>query len=51
MYAEREDDADTFENPEAILPRRNASAREDGGIVTALLRRESWNVLRFGIMR
>ena len=47
MCADREDDGNTFENPEAILPRRNGSAREDKGIVTAVLRRESWNVLRF----
>ncbi len=48
MYAEREDDEDTFENPQAILPRRNLSAREEKGTVTAVLRRESWNVLQFG---
>ena len=47
MCAEREDDANTFENPWAILPRRNVSSREEKGIVTAALRRESWNVLRF----
>ena len=51
MYADKEDDGNTFENPDAILPRRNVSAREDRGIVTTVLRRESWNVLRFGIMR
>ena len=47
MFAEHEDDADTWENPDRILPRANTETKAENGVVTARLRKESWNVLRF----
>ena len=47
MFAEHPDDANTWDDPGRILPRRNPDVRSEGGIVTARLRRASWNVLRF----
>ena len=47
MFAENPSDANTWDSPNRILPRRNPDTRADGGILTADLRRESWNVLRF----
>ena len=47
MFAENPDDSNTWEDPERILPRSNPDTRAENGILTAALRRESWNVLRF----
>jgi len=46
MYAEA-DASNTWDHPDRILPRTNGETRAEKGIVTARLRKESWNVLRF----
>ena len=38
--------ANTFENPEAIRPKKNQDTACDGGVLTAKLRKASWNVFR-----
>jgi len=47
MYAENPEDQNTWDHPDRILPRRNTETRAEKGILTARLRKESWNVLRF----
>ena len=47
MFAANGDDANTWEDPERILPRSNPDTYAENGILTAVLRRESWNVMRF----
>ena len=39
--------ANTWEHPDTILPRRGEDARSEKGVVTATLKKASWNVLRF----
>ncbi|MBR3493905.1 MAG: alpha-L-arabinofuranosidase [Clostridia bacterium] len=46
MFAEDPHAANTWEHPDAILPRRNPDTRLDKGIVTAQLHPDSWNVFR-----
>ena len=47
MSAEDREAANTWEHPDRIVPRKDGETREEKGIVTARLRRESWNVLLF----
>ena len=47
LYSDDPDACNTFENPRAILPRKNQDTALDGGILTAKLRKASWNVFRF----
>ena len=37
----------TWERPDAILPRKSADARIEDGVLTVRLKPQSWNVLRF----
>ena len=46
MYAE-DDVFNTWDHPDRILPRTNRETRAEKGILTARLKKESWNVLRF----
>ena len=46
MFAEDPHAANTWEHPDAILPRRNPDTRLDKGILTAQLHPDSWNVFR-----
>ena len=41
----------SWETPDAVIPRRNTGTRMEKGVVTALLQPESWNVLRFSRRR
>nr|SIP63158.1 Alpha-N-arabinofuranosidase (EC 3.2.1.55) [uncultured bacterium] len=47
MYSDDPSARNTYERPDALLPRRAADTRDDGGTVTARLRKASWNVFRF----
>ena len=47
MFAEDEHAANTWDHPDRILPRRNEDTRAEKGILTAVLKKESWNVFRF----
>ena len=47
MYADSPEAVNTWERPDAILPKTDADARCEGGVVTATLKKASWNVLRF----
>ncbi len=47
MYAEEPGMMNTWDHPDRILPRKNGETRAEGGVLTAVLRKESWNVLRF----
>ena len=47
MYAEDPAAQNTWEHPDRILPCRNAETRAEKGVLTAHLKKESWNVLRF----
>ena len=47
MHASSPEIANTYENPNAILPRAVTGTRCEGGVVTAKLEKASWNVLRF----
>ncbi len=47
MSAEGEDDFNSWEHPDRLVPRRNSETRAEKGILTARLKKESWNVLRF----
>ena len=47
MHAVHPDDANTFDRPNTILPRRIEDTKSDSGTVTAMLEKASWNVLRF----
>lgn len=49
MRADSPTAANTWEHPDAILPRAVTDTAFDGGIVTAHLAKASWNVLRFGV--
>ena len=37
----------TWEHPDVNVPRRNDKTKMEKGLLTAILRPESWNVLRF----
>ena len=47
MFAEGKDAFNSWDHPDRLAPRRNTGTREEKGILTARLRKESWNVLRF----
>ena len=47
LFAESGDTRNTWDHPERIIPRQNTETRAEKGILTARLKRESWNVLRF----
>ncbi len=47
LAAAHPDDANTFEHPDAIVPRTDPDARWERGILTAALRPASWNVFVF----
>ena len=48
LYAEDPAACNTFEHPDAIRPVKNPETSCDGGVLTAKLRKASWNVFRFG---
>ena len=47
MFSEQEDAQNTWDHPDRILPVKNSGTRAEKGILTAQLKKESWNVLRF----
>ena len=47
MFTEDDSVSNTWDRPDRIAPRRNVESRAEKGMVTAMLRRASWNVLRF----
>ena len=47
MFAEDPEAQNTWDHPDRILPVRNTETKAEKGIVTARLKKESWNVLRF----
>ncbi len=47
MFAETPDAQNTWDHPDRILPVKNPDTRAEKGILTARLKKESWNVLRF----
>ena len=47
MAAEKEGEANTWDHPDRIVPRTGTSAKMEKGRLTACLKKESWNVLRF----
>ena len=47
MYARSAEDFNSFDHPEVLVPRANGKASLEKGVLTATLRKESWNVLRF----
>ena len=47
MHADSPDQMNTFENPNALLPRSVKESRLDGGVLTAKIEKASWNVFRF----
>ncbi len=46
MFSDDIDAKNTYENPDAILPRKNPSAKFEAGVLEATLQPLSWNVLR-----
>ena len=46
MFAQNEKDASSFEHPDVLVPQKNGSTRMEGGILTAVLQKASWNVFR-----
>ncbi len=47
MYSEDPGARNTWDCPNRILPASNPGTRDEKGILTAVLKKESWNVLRF----
>ena len=47
MYSEDPKAQNTWDCPDRILPKQNTGTRAEKGILTARLKKESWNVLRF----
>ena len=47
LYSDDPEACNTFENPDAICPRKNTDTALDRGILTAKLHKASWNVFRF----
>ena len=47
MFSENPDAQNTWDHPDRILPAKNPDTRIEKGILTAVLKKESWNVLRF----
>ncbi len=49
LYSEDMDLMNTYENPEAVVPTVNPDSAFKNGKVTAVIRKLSWNVFRFGV--
>jgi alpha-L-arabinofuranosidase len=49
MYSEDLGAANTYENPNAVAPSVNKSAKFENGVVTANLKSLSWNVFRLKV--
>ncbi len=49
LYAAEDGARNTFEHPDALVPKKNQDTACDGGILTARLRKASWNVFRFQV--
>ncbi len=47
MFSEDPEAANSWDRPDRILPRSNTETRTEKGILTARLKKESWNVLCF----
>jgi len=47
LYCEDAEARNTFEQPDRIVPRQNKESLLDAGVLTARLRKASWNVFRF----
>ena len=47
MFTEDPEAINTWDHPDRILPRKSNRTRAEKGILTAVLQKESWNVLRF----
>ena len=47
MFAEDPEAQNTWDHPDRILPVKNTETKAEKGVVTARLKKESWNVLRF----
>ena len=47
MFSEDPAAMNSWDHPDRILPRINTETRAEKGILTARLKKESWNVLRF----
>ena len=47
MTADSPEDMNTWERPDVLIPRQGESAVCENGIVSAVLKKASWNVLRF----
>ena len=46
MFARNEGDANTFEHPDVLRPRKNRETRLENGVLEAVLQPASWNVFR-----
>ena len=46
MYAKDEKDANSFEHPDVLVPRKNGDSRMEKGTLSAVLQPASWNVFR-----
>ena len=51
LYSDDPDARNTFENSNAIVPKKNQDTSLEKGILTAKLRKASWNVFRFTVKR
>ena len=49
MSSESQDDRNTYEHPDQILPRPCPETKLDGGLAEAKLKPLSWNMLRFSV--
>ena len=47
MFTDDPEAQNTWDRPDRILPVRNTETKAEKGVVTARLKKESWNVLRF----
>ena len=47
LYSDDMDAKNTYEAPDTIQPTISETAKEENGIVSATLKRLSWNVFRF----
>ena len=49
LYSDDPDARNTFENPNMIIPKKNRDTSLSKGLLTAKLRKASWNVFRFSV--
>ena len=47
LYSDDIDAANSYEDPDAVVPSVHAAARFEGGKVTTVAKKLSWNVFRF----